>query len=141
MIRQASLVMTMPMTDRDPLPFWSVGRATLLGDAAHPMFPLGSNGAGQAILDAAMLARCLSRATDDMKAVAEYENVRRPETEAIVLADRAGGADVVLDAIERGSLGRWLSHGEASDLGSELTQLLSAYRQRSGTTRQAFSSA
>jgi 5-methylphenazine-1-carboxylate 1-monooxygenase len=141
MIRQASLVMTMPMTDRDPLPFWSVGRVTLLGDAAHPMFPLGSNGAGQAILDAAMLARCLSRASDDMKAVAEYENARRPETEAIVLADRSGGADVVLDAIERGSRGRWLSHGEASDLGSELTQLLSAYRQRSGTTRQAFSSA
>jgi 2-polyprenyl-6-methoxyphenol hydroxylase-like FAD-dependent oxidoreductase len=141
MIQQASLFMNMPMTDRDPLPFWSVGRATLLGDAAHPMFPLGSNGAGQAILDAAMLAACLSRATDEVKAVAEYENARRPKTRAIVLADRAGGADVVLDAIERRSRGRWLSPREVSELGGEFTQLLGAYRQKSGMTGQAFSSA
>ena len=43
------------MVDRDPLPCWTAGRVTLLGDAAHPMYPRGSNGAGQAILDARTL--------------------------------------------------------------------------------------
>ena len=50
-----------PMCDRDPLPRWSFGRATLLGDAAHPMYPVGSNGASQAVLDARALARHLMR--------------------------------------------------------------------------------
>ena len=49
------------MVDQDPLPRWSHGRITLLGDAAHPMVPRGSNGAGQAILDAKALTAALSR--------------------------------------------------------------------------------
>jgi 5-methylphenazine-1-carboxylate 1-monooxygenase len=58
--RAAELVLEYPMVDKDPLPAWSFGRVTLLGDAAHPMVPRGSNGAGQAILDARELANCLS---------------------------------------------------------------------------------
>jgi 5-methylphenazine-1-carboxylate 1-monooxygenase len=139
MIGQASTIMAMPMTDRDPLPSWTVGRVTLLGDAAHPMFPLGSNGAGQAILDAVMLASRLSQTTDDRQALAEYEDARRPATEAIVLSDRNGGPDIVLDAIEKRSQGRWLPHREASELENELAQLLGAYRQKSGTTHPALS--
>ena len=50
------------MCDRDPLPRWSHGRVTLLGDAAHPMYPVGSNGATQAMLDARSLADRLVRA-------------------------------------------------------------------------------
>jgi 2-polyprenyl-6-methoxyphenol hydroxylase-like FAD-dependent oxidoreductase len=139
MIRQASTIMAMPMTDRDPVLSWTAGRVTLLGDAAHPMFPLGSNGAGQAILDAEVLASCFSKMTDDKQALAEYEHARRPATEAIVLSDRNGGPDVVLDAIERRSEGQWLPHRDASELGTELAQLLFAYRQKSGTTRQGLS--
>ena len=58
-LRAAELVLEYPMVDKDPLPAWSFGRVTLLGDAAHPMVPRGSNGAGQAILDARALAECL----------------------------------------------------------------------------------
>ncbi|MCM3162246.1 FAD-dependent monooxygenase [Metabacillus litoralis] len=47
------------MADRDPLPQWTFGRVTLLGDAAHPMYPIGSNGASQAILDADALGKAL----------------------------------------------------------------------------------
>ena len=49
-----------PMVDRDPLPTWDFGRITLLGDAAHPMYPIGGNGASQAIIDARVLARELA---------------------------------------------------------------------------------
>ena len=55
LIRDAEQVLEYPMVDRDPLPYWTRGRITLLGDAAHPMYPRGSNGAGQAILDARAL--------------------------------------------------------------------------------------
>jgi 2-polyprenyl-6-methoxyphenol hydroxylase-like FAD-dependent oxidoreductase len=59
-LRAADRVLEFPMVDQDPLAWWSTGRITLLGDAAHPMVPRGSNGAGQAILDAAALARALA---------------------------------------------------------------------------------
>ncbi len=61
MIGAAEVILEFPMVDQDPLPRWSFGRVSLLGDAAHPMVPRGSNGAGQAIVDARALADCLLR--------------------------------------------------------------------------------
>ena len=58
-----------PCCDRDPLPYWSSGRVTLLGDAAHPMYPVGSNGASQAILDARALADALARSEHPRQAL------------------------------------------------------------------------
>jgi len=78
-----------PMADRDPLPQWSFGRLTLLGDAAHPMYPVGSNGASQAILDARTLARSLTLQPNLEAAFADYEGVRRTATSAIVRSNRA----------------------------------------------------
>lgn len=75
-----------PMVDRDPLPSWSDGPVTLLGDAAHPMYPVGSNGASQAILDARTLARTLALQPSVDAALAAYEGERRPATAAVVLA-------------------------------------------------------
>lgn len=89
-----------PMCDRDPLPRWSHGRATLLGDAAHPMYPVGSNGASQAILDARCLADCLVSAEHPMQALAAYEAERLPKTAEIVRINRQGGPERVIDAIE-----------------------------------------
>ena len=63
------------MVDRDPVPRWSHGRVTLLGDAAHPMYPVGSNGASQGILDAAALAEALSNEPDPVAALKRYEAV------------------------------------------------------------------
>ena len=57
LIRNAQICYEYPLVDRDPLERWTFGRVTLLGDAAHPMYPIGSNGASQAILDARVLAR------------------------------------------------------------------------------------
>ncbi|RBQ15162.1 flavin-dependent oxidoreductase [Spongiactinospora rosea] len=89
LIRASDRILEYPMADRDPLPFWSEGRVTLLGDAAHPMYPIGSNGGSQAVLDARVLARALAlRAPDVPAALADYEDERREATAGLVLAHR-----------------------------------------------------
>jgi len=89
-----------PMCDRDPLPRWSHGRVTLLGDAAHPMYPVGSNGASQAILDARALADWLADAEHSAHALWAYEQERLPPTAQIVRMNRSGGPEGVIDAVE-----------------------------------------
>lgn len=89
-----------PMCDRDPLPRWSHGRVTLLGDAAHPMYPVGSNGASQAILDARRLMDLLASADHPVQALWAYEQERLPATAQIVRMNRKGGPEGVIDAVE-----------------------------------------
>ena len=89
-----------PMCDRDPLPRWSHGRVTLLGDAAHPMYPVGSNGASQAILDARCLADRLKDGDNAMAALAGYQQERIPPTAQIVRMNRKGGPEGVIDVVE-----------------------------------------
>jgi 2-polyprenyl-6-methoxyphenol hydroxylase-like FAD-dependent oxidoreductase len=96
LMRGADAVFEFPMVDQDPLPWWSRGRVTLLGDAAHPMVPRGSNGAGQAILDAIALADCLVRATDPGEALKAYEAQRLEATARIVLTNRTNPPDAIL---------------------------------------------
>jgi 5-methylphenazine-1-carboxylate 1-monooxygenase len=87
-----------PMCDRDPLPFWTRGRVTLLGDAAHPMYPVGSNGASQAVLDARCLADAIAAAPGP-SALAAYESERLPKTAEIVRSNRRGGPERVVDVV------------------------------------------
>jgi 2-polyprenyl-6-methoxyphenol hydroxylase-like FAD-dependent oxidoreductase len=87
-----------PMCDRDPLPWWTEGRVTLLGDAAHPMYPVGSNGASQAVLDARCLADRLA-AGPVPAALAAYEAERRPLVAALVASNRKGGPERVVDVV------------------------------------------
>jgi 2-polyprenyl-6-methoxyphenol hydroxylase-like FAD-dependent oxidoreductase len=87
--------------DREPIPQWTFGRSTLLGDAAHPMYPIGSNGASQAILDARVLAGCLRRHGEDVdEALRRYEAIRRPATAAIVQANRSLGPELPMQLVE-----------------------------------------
>jgi len=91
-----------PMVDRNPIPRWTFGRTTLLGDAAHPMYPIGSNGASQAILDARVLAGCLRRHPGDVdEALQRYEAARRPATAAIVQANRGLGPELPMRLVEQ----------------------------------------
>jgi 2-polyprenyl-6-methoxyphenol hydroxylase-like FAD-dependent oxidoreductase len=89
-----------PMVDRDPLPRWSSGRLTLLGDAAHPMYPVGANGASQAILDARMLARAMALEASIDVALDAYESSRRPATAAVVLANREVAGEKCMELAE-----------------------------------------
>ncbi|KZY37138.1 salicylate 1-monooxygenase [Roseovarius sp. HI0049] len=100
LIRATEEIFVYPMCDRDPLPRWTHGRVTLLGDAAHPMYPVGSNGASQAILDARDLADRLAEGGDPAAALEAYDAVRRPATAAIVAANRKGGPEGVIDFVE-----------------------------------------
>jgi 2-polyprenyl-6-methoxyphenol hydroxylase-like FAD-dependent oxidoreductase len=95
-LRAAEVVLEYPMVDKDPLPAWTFGRVTLLGDAAHPMYPRGSNGAGQAILDARTLAECLLKEKDLPKALKTYENERLGPTSNVVLENRRNPPDAIL---------------------------------------------
>ncbi|MFF1946120.1 flavin-dependent oxidoreductase [Rhodococcus qingshengii] len=96
-VRGASAIYVYPMVDRDPLLTWTHGPVTLLGDAAHPMYPIGSNGASQAVLDARVLADALARHNGDLGAAClDYEALRREATSAIVLANREMGPELVI---------------------------------------------
>ncbi len=99
----AERVFEFPMVDRDPLPRWTHGRVTLLGDAAHPMYPIGSNGATQSILDARCLADEIEGADVGavQAALERYEAERLPKCAKIVAANRAQGPDYVLEVFEQ----------------------------------------
>ena len=101
LVTASSTIWEYAMFDRDPVAFWSKGRVTLLGDAAHPMYPMGANGATQAILDARVLADALSSTFGIPAALSRYESERLPATSAIVHANRRGGPEAVIDAVER----------------------------------------
>jgi len=121
-----------PMVDRDPLPQWSMGRTTLLGDAAHPMYPIGSNGASQAILDARVLVGCLRAYPDDVEAaLARYDHVRRPATANIVLANRGFGPEMPMKLVEeRAPNGFALIDDVISP--AEILQVTEGYRTTAG---------
>jgi 5-methylphenazine-1-carboxylate 1-monooxygenase len=101
LIRRSGGTFLFPMVDRDPIDRWSHGRMTLLGDAAHPMYPVGSNGASQAILDARTIAGCLRSYPNDIEhALAIYDERRRPPTGRIVLANRGMGPELPMQLVE-----------------------------------------
>jgi 5-methylphenazine-1-carboxylate 1-monooxygenase len=99
-IRNAHAIFEFPMVDRDPLPRWSHGRITLLGDAAHPMYPIGSNGASQSIIDGEAITQELSAGDDPERALRRYEERRLPPMARIVESNRRKGIDVMLDIVE-----------------------------------------
>jgi 2-polyprenyl-6-methoxyphenol hydroxylase-like FAD-dependent oxidoreductase len=99
LIRNADSILEYPMVDREPLDHWTEGRVTLLGDAAHPMYPRGSNGAGQAILDARVLTGCLKREHGVPNALKAYEAIRLAPAYEVVLANRAVGPDAILRTV------------------------------------------
>ena len=148
LVRAAPAFYEYPMADKDPLPRWTHGRVTLLGDAAHPMYPVGSNGASQAILDARCLADQLVAAEHGRAALAAYEAQRLPTTAEIVRNNRRGGPEGVIDEVERrapdgfSDIEDVLSHaqreaivkGYAQLAGFAKEQVNSAGRARSGKT-------
>ncbi|UWQ49473.1 flavin-dependent oxidoreductase [Leisingera caerulea] len=101
LIRGAEVVYEYPMVDRDPLARWTDGNVTLMGDAAHPTYPVGSNGASQAIVDARVIGAKLLQHGISAAALQAYEADVRPVTTAVGLANRAGGGpDGVLQRVE-----------------------------------------
>jgi len=128
-LRAAELVLEYPMVDKDPLPAWTFGRVTLLGDAAHPMVPRGSNGAGQAILDAHALAQCLFEGGDSLQ---RYENQRLAPTSSVVLENRRNPPDAILREVYERTGDRPFERIDAVISAQELAALSDRYKQIAG---------
>ena len=125
------------MVDQDPLPRWSFGRVTLLGDAAHPMVPRGSNGAGQAILDARALVSAQLERGNPVAALAAYESQRLEATTRIVLTNRTNPPDAILREVFVRTGDK--PFGRIDDVISreELAALSEGYKQIAGYSRDA----
>ncbi|ALX50099.1 flavin-dependent oxidoreductase [Lentibacillus amyloliquefaciens] len=100
LIEDTDAVYEFPMVDRDPVDRWTFGNVTLLGDAAHPMYPIGSNGASQAILDADALGRALMKHVSGKTALKGYEAERLEPTANIVKSNRKNGPEHVMQIVE-----------------------------------------
>ena len=100
LIRRSEVLFEYPMVDKDPVDRWTFGRVTLLGDAAHPMYPRGSNGAAQAIIDARTLADRLADGGDPRTALLAYEAARAGPTARVVRANRDHPPDYLIARVE-----------------------------------------
>jgi 2-polyprenyl-6-methoxyphenol hydroxylase-like FAD-dependent oxidoreductase len=134
MLRAAELVLEYPMVDKDPLVRWTHGRVTLLGDAAHPMYPRGSNGAGQAILDARALAEELARAPAT-QALAAYEARRLAPTSSVVLENRRNPPDAILREVYERTGDRPFARIEDVISEADLREISERYKRVAGYDR------
>jgi 5-methylphenazine-1-carboxylate 1-monooxygenase len=137
LIRSTETVLAYPMVDQDPLPRWSFGRITLLGDAAHPMYPRGSNGAGQAILDARCLADQLAAHGVGARALDAYDGLRNPATAKVVLANRSTPPDTILREVHERSGDRPFARIDDVVSREELAQIADNYKQVAGMRPKA----
>ena len=125
------------MVDQDPLPRWSFGRVTLLGDAAHPMVPRGSNGAGQAILDARAMTSALLGNADPVAAFAAYEKQRLEATTRIVLTNRTNPPDAILREVFQRTNDRPFTASATSSAATSWSRLSEGYKQIAGYSKEA----
>jgi 2-polyprenyl-6-methoxyphenol hydroxylase-like FAD-dependent oxidoreductase len=137
LMRAADSVLEFPMVDQDPLPRWSFDRVTLLGDAAHPMVPRGSNGAGQAILDARALTSALLENSDPVAALAVYEKQRLEATTRIVLTNRSNPPDAILREVFERTHDKPFAAIEDVISRDELVALSEGYKRIAGYSKEA----
>src|SRR5215813_12656864 len=140
LIRGADSVLEFPMVDQDPLPRWTFGRVTLLGDAAHPMVPRGSNGAGQAILDVRVLTDALREYADPAAALAAYEKQRLEATTRVVLTNRSNPPDAILREVFERTKDKPFKAIDDVISRDELVALSEGYKRIAGYTREALRS-
>jgi 2-polyprenyl-6-methoxyphenol hydroxylase-like FAD-dependent oxidoreductase len=126
LLRRSEVIFEYPMVDKDPIDRWTFGRVTLLGDAAHPMYPRGSNGAAQAILDARTLADCLTAGGDPAAALSAYEALRSGPTAGVVRTNREQPPDYLIRRVEElvgdqpfDDLDRYITRAELQRLSEE----------------------
>jgi 2-polyprenyl-6-methoxyphenol hydroxylase-like FAD-dependent oxidoreductase len=133
LLRRAQVIYEFPMVDRDPVERWAFGRVALLGDAAHPMVPRGSNGAMQAILDARAVADALAAGGDPEPALRAYEDARLETANAIVLRNRTTPPDTLIETVQRRTGNRPFERLEDVISQDEIRSLLDGYKTLTGT--------
>jgi 5-methylphenazine-1-carboxylate 1-monooxygenase len=121
-----------PMVDRDPVPTWTFGRVTLLGDAAHPMYPRGSNGAGQSIIDGRVLGERLSEKGLTPYALQEYDAERVEKTSKVVLMNRKNPPDAILREAHERTGGQPFNHIHDVISAEEMAEISASYKRVAG---------
>jgi 2-polyprenyl-6-methoxyphenol hydroxylase-like FAD-dependent oxidoreductase len=139
MIEATESILQFPMVDQDPLPGWTFARLTLLGDAAHPMVPRGSNGAGQAIVDADVLAARLVELGVGPQALAAYDRERVKVTGDVVLTNRSAPPDKILQVVHERTGGQPFTSLSAVISDDELRSITSNYKAVAGYTVEGLS--
>jgi 2-polyprenyl-6-methoxyphenol hydroxylase-like FAD-dependent oxidoreductase len=132
LVRGAQHIFEYPMVDKDPVPRWTFGRVTLLGDAAHPMYPRGSNGSAQALIDARVLAELLSSSADPLAALIEYEQRRLGPTSRIVETNRTVPPDFIIMKVDELTGGRPFTNLDDVISQDELRELSESYKKIAG---------
>ena len=138
LVRSAQRVFEYPMVDKDPLPQWSFGRVTLMGDAAHPMYPRGSNGSAQGLIDARTLADLLaSPQVDVVQALKDYEAQRLPATSQVVQTNRSVPPDAIIMKVDELSQGKPFDNLDDLISQDELRQISENYKRIAGFALKA----
>jgi 2-polyprenyl-6-methoxyphenol hydroxylase-like FAD-dependent oxidoreductase len=135
LIRSAERIYEYPMVDRDPAPTWNDDRVTLLGDSAHPMYPIGSNGASQAILDTQALVKALAQTDSAAVGLVQYEQARLPSTAAIVTANRGNGPEQCMQLAHQRAPQGFASLDDVFEAG-ELQAIADRYKQLTGMSKR-----
>jgi 2-polyprenyl-6-methoxyphenol hydroxylase-like FAD-dependent oxidoreductase len=132
LILKSEKVFEYPMVDKDALPFWTQGRITLMGDAAHPMYPRGSNGSAQALIDARTLSDQLSQQADPRDALKMYESLRLATTAKVVETNRNVPPDFIIMKAQELSGGKPFRHIDDLISQDELRQISDNYKNVAG---------
>ena len=141
LIANAEQILEYPMVDKDPVPQWTFGRVTLLGDAAHPMYPRGSNGSAQALIDGRILAEQLAAAgADGRAALLAYEKLRLAPTAQIVLTNRSVPPDFINIKVDELSGGKPFANIDELISQQELREISEHYKKVAGFSLELFGS-
>lgn len=132
LIRESDVLLEYPMVDKDPLDRWTFGRVTLAGDAAHPMYPRGSNGSAQGLIDARTLAELLSSTDDPLAALKAYEAARLGPTSKVVQTNRTSPPDIINIRVEELTGDRPFEDLDRFITQTELRQLSDQYKRIAG---------
>jgi 2-polyprenyl-6-methoxyphenol hydroxylase-like FAD-dependent oxidoreductase len=137
LIQDTEQILEYPMVDKDPLERWTFGRVTLMGDAAHPMYPRGANGAAQAIIDSRTLADLLSGGGDPREALAAYEKARLEVTGHIVRTNRQYPPDYINIKVDELTDGKPFQNIDDVISKEELKQIAENYAKIAGYSKEA----
>jgi 2-polyprenyl-6-methoxyphenol hydroxylase-like FAD-dependent oxidoreductase len=137
MIANADQILEYPMVDKDPVGRWTFGRVTLMGDAAHPMYPRGSNGAAQAAIDARTLAELLAKTADPVQALADYERARLETTANVVRTNRRFPPDYINIRVDELTGGKPFRSIDEVISQEELKRISDEYKQVAGFSLDA----
>ena len=132
LIRNADQILQYPMVDKDPISQWTFDRVTLMGDAAHPMYPRGSNGSAQALIDARTLAGLMAQGHAPLKALGLYESARRMATAKIVETNRSVPPDFINIKVDELSGDQPFRHIDDLISQSELREISENYKKIAG---------